>query len=62
MITIPHNNYLQFWYARQVKKGIQPINDKIFLPVKRSETANPGVVIVPADGSYIRFIANTWYD
>lgn len=61
MKTMSETNYLQFWYIRQLRKGVRTINNKIFLPIKKSDTAQPGVVIVPSDGSYIRFISNSRY-
>lgn len=55
--------HLQYWWARmakrieamQVKNGEALIGDKIFIRVKN------GVYIIPANGSYIRFISNNWY-
>jgi hypothetical protein len=37
-------------------RGWTRIGDKFFVAMKN------GVLIIPADGSYIRFIANSFYD
>jgi hypothetical protein len=38
-------------------------NDKLFTQVQCfNGEYRPGVLIIPSDGSYVRFISDTWYD
>lgn len=42
--------------------GMTRIGNKVFLLTGGGKIYPPGVLIAPDDGSYLRFISNTWYD